>query len=51
MLCYANHPLWVSTMALQQSSSLISNEDYEQDVKKSGLMDSRQFQNGTIDRY
>ena len=38
-------------MALQQSPSLISDEDYEQDGKKSSLIDSRWFQNGTIDGY
>ena len=40
MLCYANCSLWLSTKTLQQSPSLISNEDYKQDAKKSGLMDS-----------
>jgi len=35
-------------MALQQSPSFISVEDYEQNTKKSGLIDSRWLQNIAI---
>ena len=41
VLCHANRPLQLSIMILQQSPSFISDEDYRQNAKKSGLMDSK----------
>ena len=48
MLCHAGCPLWLPIIILQQSPSFISTEDYEQNTKKSGLMDSRWLQNIAI---
>jgi len=51
ILHYADHPLQLLTMALQQSLPFISVKSYEQDAKKSSLMDHGWFQNSSINGY
>jgi len=51
MLHYANRPLQLPTMALQQSPPFISVKSYKQDAKKSSLMNHGWFQNSSINGY